>query len=65
MKSFQYNKPLFKKKAMKINLKTQIGIRHCNTSKKRYYINLEIQMKSKLYASFSINNTNENQPIRF
>lgn len=75
MKSFQYNKTLFKKipkKKGNENFKTRIGIRQCNTSKKnpthvnaRYYINLKIQMKIKLYASFSINNTNENQPIRF
>lgn len=64
-----YFKKSLKKKGNE-NLKTQIGIRQCNTSKKklvnaRYYINLKIQMKSKLYASFSINNTNENQPIQF
>lgn len=41
------------------NLKTHIGVRQSNTSKKNpthvnawYYINLNIQMKSKLYASF-------------
>lgn len=36
MKSFQYNKPLFKKipKKGNENLKTHIGVRQSNTSKK-------------------------------
>lgn len=43
MKSFQYNKLLFKnipEKKGNENLKTQIGIRQCNTSKKnRTHVN--------------------------